>query len=247
MPCCMLLAFTALYAMSQSEKRGLSSRPLVIIASPNPELRSRWKRGLGTAFPVHEVGRQADLERAMSGLAPGILLLDVSLSRPGGAAAVPALRQLSPSTRIVLLTALPNDQEGLLALKAGARGYCHEAIAPFLLKKALEAIQKGEIWVGRMLVPRLLEELTSLTKRQRKASPTDPDNRLERLTRRELEVARLIGGGANNKEIATRLTISDRTVKAHITTIFHKLGFSDRLRLALFVVNGSQSAGTHES
>ena len=96
--------------------------------------------------------------------------------------------------------------------------------------------------MGRQLLPRLLEELTSLTERQQSETPSDPDHRLERLTRRELEVARLIGGGASNKEIASRMRISDRTVKAHITTIFHKLGFSDRLRLALFVVNGSQAA-----
>jgi DNA-binding NarL/FixJ family response regulator len=90
-----------------------------------------------------------------------------------------------------------------------------------------------------MLVPRLMEELRSLTEREQAASHADPDGRLERLTRREREIARLIGGGASNKEIAKQLSISDRTVKAHITTIFHKLGFSDRLRLALFVVNDS--------
>ena len=240
----MLLALKGFGAMSRSKKREPSPQPLVIIASPSQALRARFRQGLGDGFPVHEVDQQADLERALASLGPDILLLDLALSRPGGVAAVPALQQLSPSTRIVLLTALPNDKEGLVALKAGARGYCHDGIAPPLLRKALEAIQKGEIWVGRMLVPRLLEELTSLTERQRNASPADPDNRLERLTRRELEVARQIGGGASNKEIATRLRISDRTVKAHLTTIFHKLGFSDRLRLALFVVNGSQSAGT---
>jgi DNA-binding NarL/FixJ family response regulator len=243
----MLLAFTALYAMSQSTKRESSSRPLVIIASPNPESRRRWKRGLGASFPVHEVGGQADLERAMSGLAPGILLLDLTLCRLGGLASVAAVQRLSPPTKIVLLTTAPNDTEGIAALKAGARGYCHKAIAPSLLKTALQTVQKGGIWVGRMLVPRLLEELASLTERQQKVSLAGRDNRLERLTRRELEVARLIGIGASNKEIATRLKISDRTVKAHITTIFRKLGFSDRLRLALFVVNGSPEAGRHES
>ena len=113
--------------MSQSEKRGYSSRPLVIIASSNPGLRSQWKRGLGTAFPVHEVGRKADLDRAMSALTPGILLLDLALARPGGVAAVPAFQLLSPTTRIVLLTSLPNDKEGLTALKAGARGYATTA------------------------------------------------------------------------------------------------------------------------
>jgi two-component system nitrate/nitrite response regulator NarL len=234
--------------MTRPEKQNPSSQPLVVIASPSPEIRSRWKRGIGGTFPVHEVGRQADLERAMTRLGPEILLLDINLSRPAGIAGVPAVQRLSPPTKIVLLTSVPNDREGMVALKAGARGYCSKSIAPSLLRRALDSIQKGEIWIGRTLVPRLLEELTSLTERHEGASPASADSRLERLTQRELGIARLIGGGARNKEIATQLNITDRTVKAHVTTIFRKLGFSDRLRLALFVVNESvKSARTQEA
>lgn len=173
----------------------------------------------------------------MAGLRPDLLLLDMNLPGAGWVEALPPLLKLSPMTRVVLLTGQPKDAEGVTALKVGVRGYCDREIAPSLMTKVLDVVLKGEVWIGRMLVPRLMEELRSLTEREQAASRTDPDGRLERLTHREREVARLIGGGASNKEIAKLLSISDRTVKAHITTIFHKLGFSDRLRLALFVAN----------
>jgi len=243
----MLYAFQVedIDAMSRPEKRARSSLPLVIIASPSPEVRSRWRRGIPESFSAHEVGRQVDLERAMAGLGPDILLFDLNLSRPDGIEALPSLLKLSPATRVILLTGHPNDREGIAALKAGVRGYCHREIAPSLVKKVLDVVLKGEVWVGRMLVPRLMEELALLTEREQAASHGDPDGRLEGLTHRAREIARLIGRGASNKEIAKQLSISDRTVKAHITMIFHKLGFSDRLRLALFVVNeGSRGVWT---
>jgi two-component system nitrate/nitrite response regulator NarL len=173
----------------------------------------------------------------MTGLGPDVLLFDLSLFRPEGVEALPALLKLSPTTRVVLLTGHANDREGITALKAGVRGYCHREIASSLVGKVLDVVLKGDVWVGRMLVPRLMEELRSLTEREVAGPHGDPDGRLERLTRREREIARLVGDGASNKEIAKQLSISDRTVKAHITTIFQKLGFSDRLRLALFIAN----------
>ena len=212
---------------------------MLILASPSGEVREQWKRCLGDAFPMHEVGRRTDLEQAMIRLDAGILLLDVTLSQPGGVAGLQAVQRLSPPTKIILFTKTPSEREGIAALKAGIRGYCDQGIAPVLLKKAVERVRAGEIWVGRTLLPRLLEELTSLTDRQQKASYAPPDKRLESLTQRESAIARLIGSGASNKEIATRLNISHGTVKAHVTTIFRKLGFSDRLRLALFVADES--------
>jgi two-component system nitrate/nitrite response regulator NarL len=225
--------------MARSRKLKASSAPVLILASPNREVRERWRRGLGDGFPVHEVSRRADLDQAMTLLGPEILLLDVTLSRPGGVAAVAAVQRLRPSTRIILMTRTPNEKEGINALKAGVRGYCDQGIAPSLLKRAVDRVHEGEIWVGRTLVPRLLEELTSLTERRQEASRAGPDSRLEKLTQREFDIANLIGGGASNKEIAATMEISPGTVKAHLTTVFKKLGFSDRLRLALFVVNES--------
>jgi two-component system nitrate/nitrite response regulator NarL len=225
--------------MSSSRKFDPLAARLVMVASRSPLVRERWRQGLQGSFPVHEVVRRADLEQAMAGLTPDILLLDLTLTKAGGVTNLPAVQRWSPRTKIVLFTKTPDETEAIIALQAGAKGYCDQDMTASLLKRAVDRVQSGEIWVGRTLVPRLLEELTSLTELQQRDSSGKPKSRLERLSQRELEVAHLIGGGANNKEIATRLNISSRTVKAHVTTIFRKLGFSDRLRLALFVVNES--------
>ncbi len=208
---------------------------VVLIASPTAGIRRRWGQGLTGNLAIHEVTGRAVMERDLAALKPAILLLDLALSRLGGVGVVPALQRLSPRTRIILFSGTPREGEGIAALKAGAKGYCEKAIDPVLLGKAVETVQKGEIWVGRSLIPYLLEELASLTLRPLRNAPTRSDLRLERLTPRELEVAFMIGEGASNKEIADRLGITQRTVKAHLTSIFRKLDLSDRVRLALFV------------
>jgi DNA-binding NarL/FixJ family response regulator len=106
----------------------------------------------------------------------------------------------------------------------------------------VETVQKGEIWVRRDLVPHLLEELTNRTNRRAKAAPAPPNRRLARLTPREREIVYLVGGGHSNKEIANELNVGERTVKAHMTAIFRKVGVSDRLRLALFVAEHLREA-----
>lgn len=208
---------------------------MVIIASPKVRVRRRWKQALQGMAAIEEVTARAALERSMTNLKPAILLLDLALPTLGGVVGVRAIQRLSPPTKIVLLTRAPDEKEGVAALKAGARGYCHVDIGPVLLKKAVEMVKKGEIWVGRMLIPHLLEELTWLTERQRKDAPANSDSRLEDLTSRQREIVHLVGSGASNKEIASRLNITEGTVKAHLTAIFRKVGLSGRLRLALFV------------
>ena len=135
----------------------------------------------------------------------------------------------------MLLTSAPDEKEAINALKAGVRGYCQRDIDPPLLAKALNVIRKGEIWVGRKVIPHLLEELTKVTELHHKDSPQVQDFRFDCLTGRERQIGRLIGDGSCNKEIAAQLHISERTVKAHLTSIFRKLRISDRVRLALLM------------
>ena len=208
---------------------------MVLVASPNPGLRRRCRAALRGTSSLQEVTTRAALERSMAHLKPAVLLLDIDLPMLDGVGGVRAIHHLSPPTKIVLLTSTLDEKEGLSALKAGARGYCQKDTESALLKKAVQMVRKGEIWAGRNLIPHLLEELTSLTERRREAPPGDRDSRLDRLTPREREIAHLIGGGASNKEIASRLNVTEGTVKAHLTAIFRKIGLSGRLQLALFV------------
>jgi len=185
-------------------------------------------------FATHSVADRAALERGMAELKPAVLLLDLALPRLVKRGGVSAIQRLNAATKIVLLTHAPNEKEGLAMLMAGARGYSDTNIDPALLKRTMVMVQKGEIWVGRQVIHRLLDELSALTKLLKKKSPAKPDPRLDSLTPREREIVRLISGGASNKEIAGQLHVSEKTVKAHLTEVFRKLNLSDRLHLALF-------------
>ena len=103
-----------------------------------------------------------------------------------------------------------------------------------LLERVIVAVEHGELWIRRSITPRLLDELGAKLRDE-----TQPKRlvvgRLAELTQREREIAELIGNGESNKEIARRLLITERTVKAHLTGIFGKPGIGDRLRLALQV------------
>jgi DNA-binding NarL/FixJ family response regulator len=130
--------------------------------------------------------------------------------------------------------------EGLSALLAGAKGYCARAIDPVSLDKAVASVRDGELWMRRALVNALLAELVARTGDASNDLDKRPDRScLERLTRRQREVAEAVAVGASNKEIARRLNVTERTVKAHLTEMFRNVGVRDRLRLALLLNEAS--------
>ena len=200
---------------------------LILIASPSSEIRRRIKQSLHKIYVVRESARIDKLNHDLEELRPSVLLLDLALLG-GDHRKMVAFKQ--NSLKVILLAGDANEQEQLLALKAGANGYCNQDIDPVLLRKAVEMVQKGEIWVGRRVINYLLNEISERFKRPNAVSLR---KKLSQLTSREQEIAISISGGATNKEIAQRLNITEATVKAHLTVIFKKLGISSRLALAL--------------
>jgi|GEM_PF-151085 len=228
-------------AKGRASNRVSAEVPAVLIATADPVLRGRWRSVLEGGYPVRDVSDRGGLERTIATLSPDVLLLDLDLLGVGGIGDGPIIRALARGTRVVLLTASQNEREGIRVLKAGARGYCNKSVEPQLLRKIVDRIHDGEIWAERKLIPRLLEEYASHPE-ERPESLSKPDGRLNLLTPREREVALLIGTGASNKEIASRLRVVEGTVKARLTAIFRKLGFSDRLQLGLFLANSNSGA-----
>jgi DNA-binding NarL/FixJ family response regulator len=226
--------------MSDSSGRN-EPGPLVVVASSVAGLRKRCRHALQQTYAVHEVSDRGELERSMVNRRPAAVLLDLSLPSLGGPGGVVAVQKLRATTKIIVLTSAPDEREGIAVLKAGARGYCHREIDAPLLEKATDVVLKGEIWVGRKLIPHLLEELTVLTEMRRREAPGNSDDRLERVTPRERQIVELLSAGASNKEIAKQLNVTERTVKAHLTAIFRKLGLSGRLQLALFALEHGRS------
>ncbi len=207
----------------------------VLVASDVSARRAQWVQALQKVAILHEAIDRPMVEQKLAALKPVILLLDLSIPDLHGHASLSELQKISPSTRIVLLTTTPTETEGTSMLEAGAKGYCSTEMDPVLLTKAVKMVQKGEVWVGRKVISHLLDTLVSLTEQQRNRSLPKADPSLDGLTPREREIVQQIGGGSSNKEIAHQLHVSEKTVKAHLTSIFRKLGVSDRLHLALYV------------
>ncbi len=217
---------------------------MILLASPSPDTLARWKsgaKGLGLA-PLACVANLALLKDELAHSQPQVLLLDHDLPGLDDPESIPDLVKLSPATRIIALGLALSEESEWALFKAGVRGCCEKTIAPEQLKRVVVAIQQGELWMRRTLTCRLLDELgiIALEKKQIKQAVSDL---LINLTRREHEIATLVGNGESNKQIARRLAITERTVKAHLTEIFRKLNVADRLKLALLVTGSLGSDG----
>ncbi|NOR71626.1 MAG: DNA-binding response regulator [Methylomarinum sp.] len=143
------------------------------------------------------------------------------------------------SSRFLIVGNSWSEDNQIKALVHGAAGYCGEIEPPELLIQAVKSILKGDIWIQRHLVPQVIGTLVQMksapVEEAKEAKSAESSELLKTLSNRELDVTKMIGSGENNKTIASTLNISERTVKAHLTSIFKKLNISDRLHLALFV------------
>lgn len=181
-------------------------------------------RQLGGDWAVHRLSSV----QAITGLPPQqILVIDSACSALPGMKD-PSWRAWAARLPLIITSSAPNDEEGLRYLELGASGYCHAYASPASLQQVLEVVASGEQWVGRSLLKRLLHGLNT-------AHQTQTENWAQRLSERETEVARLAAAGDSNQSIASALNITERTVKAHLSACFEKLGVNDRLQLALKV------------
>jgi DNA-binding NarL/FixJ family response regulator len=165
-------------------------------------------------------------------LKPDVLLLDLAMPKRTGLEALKEISTLGLPTRVAILTAAIEEEQVTEALRLGARGVILKDTATELLVKAIRCIVAGEFWVGR-------NNVNGLVQAMRMAYEIRPEEAAEKfaLTARELEVVAGIIEGETNKDIAKRLAISEQTVKHHLSSIFDKVGVSNRLELALFSVN----------
>ena len=211
----------------------------ILVTSGVARKCDRWSAAFPSSAGACKSSTLKMTEQSLIAYKPGILVLDLNLPGLGGADGLPRLQQLSPATRIIVLSDRDTESEGVAALVAGAKGYDTHAISSTALAKAVIVVQKGELWVRRAMVHALVAALAARAlgpgRGQQKPERTPDRRRLDCLTLRQREVAQAIAGGASNKEIANRLQVTERTVKAHITEMFRNVGVFDRLRLALLV------------
>lgn len=204
----------------------------VLLVSADEGLRLHWRTTLIDQCDWHEAAsmRQAEAQLLAPGI--GLLLLDRHLVTGNICQALARLTLNAPGTRVLLISDTDSDADRMAAIKAGVVGYCAAQAAPTVLRAAIAAIRKGEVWLPRAVIAQLIASFTSESGVQDAATEALRKN-LRRLTAREFEVARLVHQSANNKVIARTLNISERTVKAHLSAIFKKLNVGNRVRLAL--------------
>jgi two-component system nitrate/nitrite response regulator NarL len=156
-------------------------------------------------------------------IAPDIVLLDLFLSDGESLPLIPALLDVAPQARIVILTGAPDIALHRRALTLGATGIVLKEQPAEVLLSAIERVYSGEIWIDRSLLAELM-------------NPASPpvSGPIASLTPREREIIGAVGIGLRNKQIAERFFISERTVHNHLASIFRKLDVGDRLELALY-------------
>ena len=164
-------------------------------------------------------------------LRPDIVVLDVEMPVMDGIAAARRLRELMPDTRIVMLTVWEDDDHLLEAVQLGVHGYLLKDLRPTELYDMLRSVMRDDTPVSPALVGRLL---TALRQNGRRA--VVPESGEATLSRRELEVLRLVADGLSNKEIGVALSITEGTVKNHVHNALAKLGMDNRIQAAAYIV-----------
>lgn len=212
---------------------------MILLASSSRDNLYRWECGVHGFAPVFCSTGLDSVRDELVRVKPQILLLDHDLPKLEGPDGIAGLMKLNPETKFIVLSQTISDEIEWGLFRTGVRGCCRSDIKPEQLKAVVEAVRQGELWIRRSLSWRLLNELVLMTQEKNQIKRA-VNELLANLTRREYEIATLVGNGESNKQIARRLAITERTVKAHLTEVFRKLDVADRLKLAL-IVKGSVS------
>lgn len=194
----------------------------ILIADDHPVVREGLFAMLKRQQDFEVVGEARDGVEAVNEtkkLSPDVVLMDLRMPELDGVEAIHQIKDAKPNTQIIILTTYSDDEYLFRGIEAGARAYLLKDAPREELFKAIRAVHRGESLIQPVVASKLLDRLSELSRR----SPSG-----EELSERELEVLRLMAKGAANKEIGAQLSISQSTVKTHISSIFQKLGMNDR-------------------
>ncbi len=203
---------------------GGSDKIRVLVVDDHMVVRSGLEQLLATTDDIELVGTASNGNEAIAAVAslqPDVVLMDLSMPELDGVEATRRITADHPSSRVLVLTSFSDQTRILDALSAGADGYLLKHAEPDDIADAIRAVHSGESPLDPKAARALVES--------RRASRDSPQ-----LTDREREVLLLVRDGLANKQIARRLGIAERTVKAHLTSVFQRLGVTDRTQAALW-------------
>ena len=173
------------------------------------------------------VGEAADGEQAIALVrqhVPAVVLLDLLMPKMDGLTALRTIKEISPSTQVIILTSHQGDEELFDAIKAGALSYVLKTAGVDVVVESVRAAARGESLLDPSVAAKVLEEM----RRGRGRDAVDP------LSPREVEVLSALARGRSNKEIAKELSIGEETVKTHVSNILSKLHLADRTQAAIY-------------
>lgn len=222
----------------------------ILIADDHPLLREALCQVFSSQKDMEIVGQAGNGEEAIdlaSQLKPDILVMDIMMPKFDGLEASRQIKKITPNTAILILTAYDDDNYVLGLLEAGATGYLMKSAKGQDLVEAVRAVRAGE----SVLHPKIIEKL--LKQAMVKPVETAEQKMKDLLSDREMEMLKLLATGMSNKEIAEKLCLSLRTVKAHMSNIFTKMNVASRsealveaLRRGLLTLEDINQAGTLE-
>ena len=201
----------------------------IAVIDDHPLFREGVKRSLGemNGFQIVAEGcTKEDAIRISQQHRPDIILMDISMPG-GGLDAIPAILEISPGQKIVVLTVSELSDDVTRALNSGAKGYVLKGVGSRALAEIIRTVASGEGYVSPALSARLLSGLASMSDAPSKIDP------IAELTAREYEVLNLVAAGLSNKRIALKLDLYEKTIKHHLGRIFQKLNVTNRTEAAM--------------
>jgi NarL family two-component system response regulator LiaR len=199
----------------------------VLIADDHPVVRQGLRTFLDLQEGMSVIGEAATGAEAVAKveeLLPDVVLMDLVMPDLDGIEAARRIRDVSPSTKVIVLTSYADDEKIFPAIRAGAAGYLLKDVEPDEIAEGIRRAQRGEALLHPKIAARVMREVT-----EEKAEG-------EVLTARELDVLRGLARGLSNKAIAEELVVSEKTVKTHVSNILAKLHLAHRTEAALFAV-----------
>ena len=224
-----------------ARRPGAAKRPdpiRVLIADDHALFRRGLEMVLAEEDDIDVVGQASDGTEAVAKAGealPDVVLMDIRMPKSSGIQACRAMKEVAPSSKIVMLTISDEEEDLFEAIRAGASGYLLKDIPLDEVADTVRAVDGGQSLINPSMAAKLLTEFAALARRDGEERP-EQQVPAPKLTDREMQVLKLVAKGMNNRDIAKELFISENTVKNHVRNILEKLQIHSRMEAVMIAV-----------